>query len=451
MKRWGIPALLGLVILAAVGFWGFKEYRDRIMLETYLNNRYQMSFYNVISRVQSMEVLLAKSLAVSGDPDDTIIFSEIWLQAEGARENLTQLPLTSQVVGRTAKFLTQSGDFARVMAREINNGETLSEEEYKTLDTLYRQAEQLNKELHDMEIKVADGQLTVSELTKAAREELRKGKPTAAATNFESINKDMQGYPTLIYDGPFSDHMDRMEPAALGDKPTSADEARNIMREFVDIKGDKSYRAQVTGRVKERINGYQVELLPQKGEEGRISGSVSDKGGKVVWYLDSRTIGAPRLTTEQAKAKAEQYLADRGFKNMVNIYHQVQEGVVVFNFIPQEKGIIIYPDQIKINVAMDNGQVVGFDSRGYLMAHKERNLPTPKITADQAKEKVNPRMEVINTRLTVIPADDGKERLSYEVKGQLNGEQFLVYVNAMTGKTDQVLKLIQVPNGTLTM
>ena len=451
MKRWGLPALFSILILGAVAFWGYNEYRDRITLENYLNNRYQMSFYNVLSRVQSMEVLLAKSMAVAGQPDDTLIFSEIWLQSEGARENLTQLPLTSQVVSRTTKFLSQSGDFARVMAREINNGEALSEEDYKTINNLYRQAAQLNKELHDMELKVADGRLSVTELTQAAREELKKGRPTAAAANFQSINQDMQGYPTLIYAGPFSDHMDRVEPVALGDNPTSADEARNIMREFVDNGDDNAYRAQVTGRVKERISGYQVELIPQKNGEGRISGSVSDKGGKVVWYLDSRPIGAPRQSVEQAQTKAKQYLDSRGYKNMESIYHQVQNGVAIFNFIAQQNGVILYPDQIKINVALDNGQVVGFDSRGYLMAHKQRDIPTPKISAEEATKKVNSRMEITNTRLTIIPTDDGKERFSYEVAGQLNGENFLVYVNAITGKTDQVLKLIEVQNGTLTM
>ncbi|MEW6697828.1 MAG: germination protein YpeB [Bacillota bacterium] len=451
MKKWGLPALIGILILAGVGFWGYKEYRDKIMLETYMNNRYQMSFYNLIGRVQSMEVLLAKTLAVSGQPDDTLIFSEIWLQSEGARENLTQMPLTSHVVARTAKFLTQAGDFARVKAREINNGESMSEEDYRTLNTLYKQAEQLNRELHTMEIKVADGKLSVSELARAGREQLEKGQATGAAANFQSIDKDMQGFPTLIYDGPFSDHMDRVQPAGLGHEPTDADEAKNIMRQFVDIKEDNDYRAQVTGRVRERIPGYQVELLSQRGGENRISGSVSDKGGHVVWYLDSRTVGAPRMKVEQSIEKAEQFLESRGYKNMANLYHQVQNGIAIINFAPEEKGVLLYPDQVKVNVALDNGQVVGFDARGYLMAHKEREIPAPKIPASRAKDKVNPRMEVSNTRLVIIPTDSGKEKLSYEITGRINGEAFLVYVNAITGKTDQVLKLVETPNGTLTM
>ncbi|GAB6159074.1 germination protein YpeB [Desulfotomaculum varum] len=451
MKKWGLPALIGVLVLIAAGTWGYKQYQDKILLETHVNNRYQMSFYNLVSRVQSMEVLLAKTLAVSGQPDDTLIFSEIWLQSEGARENLTQLPLTSNVVARTAKFLTQAGDFARVKAREINSGQSMSEEDYRNLHNLYRQAAQLNKELHNMEGKVADGKLSLAELAQAGRQELKQGSPTAGAADFQSIDRNMQGFPTLIYDGPFSDHLDRVQPAALKGEPTGADEARNILRQFADLKDDKDYRAQVTGRVREKIPGYQVELLPRQGGEERISGSVSEKGGQVVWYLNSRPVGPAKVKIEQAVARAQKFLAERGYQNMVGIYHQVQNGIAVINYAPEEKGVLLYPDQVKVNVALDNGQIVGFDARGYLMAHKPRSIPQPQITAARAKSKVNPRMEVINTRLVIIPTDGGKERFSYEVTGHINGETFLVYVNAITGKTDQVLKLIQAPNGTLTM
>ncbi|ABO51696.1 Propeptide, PepSY amd peptidase M4 [Desulforamulus reducens MI-1] len=451
IKRWGIPALLGLLILTAIGFWGYKEYQDRIVLENYLNNRYQMSFYNLINRVQNMEVLLGKTLAVSGDTDNTLIFSEIWLQAEGARENLTQLPLTSSMVGRTAKFLAQSGDFARVQANKITSGQILTEEEYSTLNSLYRQAAQLNKDLQGMEAKVADGRLTVSEIVQSARQDLAKGTPTGAAKNFQGIDQQMQGFPTLIYDGPFSDHLDRVTPVGLGNEDISADEARTIARRFIDIKDDESYRAQISGRTKEKIPGYLVELIPRNGEARRIVGNVSNKGGKMVWYMDSRDIGAPKLTTDQAREKALQFLEAKGYKNVTNIYHQLQDNRAIFNFIPQQQGVVIYPDQIKVSVALDNGQVIGFDARGYLMAHKKRDIPAPQISANEAKKKVNKRMEITETKLAIIPTDGGKERFSYEITGNIDGETYLVYVNAITGKTDKVLKLIEQENGILTM
>ncbi|GAB6179282.1 germination protein YpeB [Desulfotomaculum defluvii] len=451
MKRWGLPALIGLLILAAVSFWGFKEYQNKVALENYINSRYQMSFYNLINRVQNMEVLLGKTLAVAGDPDNALIFSEIWLQAEGARENITQLPLTSGIVGRTTKFLAQSGDFARVGAKKITSGQALTDEEFSTLNSLYRQAAQLNKDLHDMERQVADGRLSITEIVQSARHELDKGTPAGGANNFQGIDQQMQGFPTLIYDGPFSDHLDKVTPVGLGDEPTSADEARNIARKFVDIPDDESYRAQVSGRSKEKISGYLVELIPRNGEAGRIVGNISDKGGQMVWYMDSRNVGKPKVSIEEAKEKALSFLESRGYKNTINIYHQTQDNKAIFNFIPQKQGVVLYPDQLKLSVALDNGQVVGFDARGYLMAHKERDIPAPQISDQEAREKVNKRMDITRTRLAIIPTDDGKERFSYEIMGNINGETYLVYVNAITGKTDNVLKIIEQKNGILTM
>lgn len=451
MKKWGLPALIGLLILTMVGFWGYREYQNKVALENYLNNRYQMSFYNLINRVQNMEVLLGKTMAVAGGTDNTLIFSEIWLQAEGARENLTQLPLSSAIGGRTAKFLAQSGDFARVEARKITSGQPLTDEEFTILNSLYRQASQLNKDLQSMERQVADGRLTITEITQSAKQELAKGATTGDASNFQSIDQQMQGFPTLIYDGPFSDHLDKVAPVGLGNEPTSADEARNIARKFVDMPDDESYRAHVSGRTKEKIPGYTIELIPRNSQAGRIVGNVSDKGGKMVWYMDSRTIGAPRLSIDQARDKALEFLEARGYQDTVNIYHQTQDNRIIFNFIPQERGVVLYPDQLKVSVALDDGQIIGFDARGYLMAHKERNIPVPQINESEAREKVNKKMAIARTRLAIIPTDDGKERFSYEITGDINGETYLVYVNAITGKTDHVLKLIEQKNGILTM
>ncbi|AEF95492.1 germination protein YpeB [Desulfotomaculum nigrificans CO-1-SRB] len=451
MKRWGVPVLIGLLILAAVSIWGYRQYQDRVALQNYLSNKYHLAFYNLTGRVQNMEVLLGKTLAVAGQPDDTVLFSEIWLQSEGARENLTQLPVNSQVVGRTAKFLAQVGDYARVKAREINNGETLTEEEFKTLNNLYRQAAQLNKDLHDMEAKISDGRLNIGELATAVRQEMKQGAPANVPANFQSIDRNMQGYPTLVYDGPFSDHMEKVRPVGLKGKTIGSDDARGIVRDFIDTRGG-SYRVQVTGRTKERIPGYLVELIPEKNNQaGRVSAGVSETGGHVIWYLNHRTIGNPKLNVQQALDRAQRFLSARGYKNMVNIYNQQQDGRVIFNFAPQQQGVIIYPDQIKVNVALDNGQIVGFDARGYLMAHKERKIVSPKVTEQQARLKVNPKMQISKTRLAIIPTDSGMERYSYEFTGQVNGDSYLVYINAMTGKTDQVLKLIQSRDGTLSM
>ena len=44
----------------------------------------------------------------------------------------------------------------------------------------------------------------------------------------------------------------------------------------------------------------------------------------------------------------------------------------VIPFVPSQDGVRIYPDQVKVSVALDDGEVVGFEALGYLMAHTER-------------------------------------------------------------------------------
>jgi hypothetical protein len=53
--------------------------------------------------------------------------------------------------------------------------------------------------------------------------------------------------------------------------------------------------------------------------------------------------------------------------------------------------------------------------------------------------------------MAIIPTKFKTEVYCYEFKGSLNGNDFLVYVNAETGRVQNVLVIINTPNGILTM
>src|SRR5690625_5281732 len=54
-----------------------------------------------------------------------------------------------------------------------------------------------------------------------------------AEDDFLRMDRQMAEFPTLVYDGPFSDHMDEREPQGLGEGVISAAEANTIAREFI--------------------------------------------------------------------------------------------------------------------------------------------------------------------------------------------------------------------------
>ncbi len=86
------------------------------------------------------------------------------------------------------------------------------------------------------------------------------------------------------------------------------------------------------------------------------------------------------------------------------------------------------------------------------MAHTpNRNLPTPRVTPEQALAAVNPKLEVTRTKLAVIPTDSLREVLCYEFKGNFDDRNFLVYINAQNGREERILLLLETEDGILTM
>lgn len=97
-----------------------------------------------------------------------------------------------------------------------------------------------------------------------------------------------------------------------------------------------------------------------------------------------------RWRIDQALVKAEEILEDKGFENFVMRYYNLNNGILTINYAYSEKGITYYPDLLKIGIAMDNGQLVSLDAKGYIMNHTDRQLPQAQIVMAEAGENSAP-------------------------------------------------------------
>ena len=178
--------------------------------------------------------------------------------------------------------------------------------------------------------------------------------------------------------------------------------------------------------------------------------SVAKKGGHVVYLNYNREVENEIISKEEANEKALKFLEERGYTNMKETYYLTQQGIVTINYAYQQGEVICYPDLIKIKIALDDGEILGFESTGYLNCHTTRNLDENKISVDQAREKINKNLEISNERLAIIPTEYDTEIYCWEFQGKINDNEFLVYINANTGKEEDILVIINTPNGTLT-
>lgn len=180
--------------------------------------------------------------------------------------------------------------------------------------------------------------------------------------------------------------------------------------------------------------------------------AVTKNGGYLSYMLSDRKVSTRSITALEAVGKAKEYLTMLGINHITDTYYEINGNVCTVNFAGTENNVIMYTDLIKVGVAMDNGDILSFDGRGYITNHKKRNLSEPKINAEQARKKISTELTVTYTSLAVVPSSCTNELYCYEFHCTApDGRQMLVYINADTGKEEQILLLEISENGTLTV
>lgn len=440
-----------IVALALVAAWGMYQYRNAANLRQELDNQYNRAFYEMVGYVDNVQALLIKSLITSTPNATATTMQEAWRQANLAQANLGQLPVSQHALANTAKFLAQVGDLAYSINNKNMEGKNLDEKEYKMIEQLHGYAESLNKSLNDLQSQISSGRIKWGELREKGTPLFKRTSSEMPKEQFENIDKTFVDYPTLIYDGPFSDHLTKIEPKGLTGQDLNQDEAKEYVIKFFGK--DKVERVDTVGKNDNSdIKTYTYNVVFKDGSEDDIATvDVTQKGGHVLWMLRNRDTGQETVDIDKAKELGKKFLEERGYKGMVDTYYLKEDGTATINYAYQQEGVTIYPDLIKVKIALDNGEIVGFESKGYLYAHTERNIPEPKITEEEARSMIGDRMEIVSSGLAIIPTDYKTELFTYEFKGKLNDRDFIVYINAETGKEEKILMIVDTPNGILTM
>lgn len=440
-----------VLVIALVAAWGIYQYKHAADLRQELDNQYNRAFYDMTGYVNNVEVLLIKALISSTPSRTAATLQEAWRQANLAQTNLGQLPVSQQVLANTSKFLTQVGDLAYTINHQSMEGKKLTDEQYQLIEKLHGYSVSLRQSLNDLQNQLAAGRIKWGDLANKGTKLFQKTSSEMPSQQFENIDKTFQDYPTLIYDGPFSDHLTSVEPKGLTGDNISSEKAKESVINFF---GKDKVKA-VTDAGKDDSNSIKTYsfsvTFKDAPEEQYAQIDVTQKGGHILWMLYNRPVNEEKINMDKAKELGKKFLEEHGFKNMVDTYYLKEDSTAVINYAYKQNDVIIYPDLIKVKIALDNGEIVGFESKGYLSSHYERNIPSPKLTMEEARALITSKMEILSSGLAIIPTDYKTELFTYEFKGKLNDRDFLVYINAETGKEEKILMIIDTPNGILTM
>ncbi len=445
MRRWVIPGLL-LLALIITGAWGYNQYMQNQDYTTRTNNLYQKSFYELVGRVGNIESGLSK-LMVTGDQGQTIVMlSDVWRQADSAGSHLGQLPLRHMALDNTSKFLSQLSDYCRYLTIKAGEGKPLTVDEMNNLKELYNSCINLSNELRILESDVNTGTVSWQKIVDYGNKQLAEGTQDIVTRQFTKIEENSIEYPTLIYDGPFSETLLKPKKLNITGDDIDYEKAEGIAIDFIGR--DRVERVGSGAETMGSIETWGVTIETNDGE-GPFHVSVSKKGGKVVSVISEGVPKKATMSYKEAEKRAKDFLEKRGYRNMVPTYGQHNDGVAVINFAYKDGDVIIYPDLIKVKVSLGTGNFMGFEALNYLTAHKDRDLKEPKLSLEEARKLVNRNLEITSERLAVIPSKGGNEIQCYEFKGKFGNDNFIIYINADTGKEENILKILNTDNGTM--
>lgn len=390
----------------------------------------------------NLSVSLNKGLYVTSPEMAAKLSTSLWRESCEAKNALSRLPLSEAHLDNTYKYLSQVGDFALSLSRKVSKGERITEEEHKQLETLLHYADVLAGQVTEVRSRLDNGQLSFDEVRKTLSENKDLNEVVPVNGSFSDLEQAMVDYPTLLYDGPFSDHISRQKPRMTENK-------RGVTRTEAALKASK-------------ITGIPQDKLQDSGEEEGIMPcynftldktdiAVTKQGGYLCYILNSRYVGESTLSPNDAVIRAKDFLKKMGVDNLKESYYSVNDGVCTVNLAKTENGVILYPDLIKVSVALDNGEILSLDARGYLMNHRDRKIPEIKISKEEAQSKLSSYLTVKNHRAAIIPTDSAEEKFCHEFLCEdKSGNEVLIYINGETGAEENILLLLRTDGGIFT-
>lgn len=449
-KRMIYTAVVTLIVVFSSTF-AILMTLERTDYRNYLQGEYSKNMYDLINAVQNVRVDLGKASIVGSKEQSIVVFEDIFRYSSMANDKLNSLPISDEITGNTNKFLSQVGDFCYTLGKVSSEGRQLTEEDYKTIDRLKNESFSLEQQLKRVSDEVNEGNIKWGEIRKKTSKVLANSKQEPISEKFQSIQKQVTQYPALIYDGPFSDNVLEINPKINSQKQVSQKEAEEIVRNIIGKNKIQSIELK-TNSGKQKIAAYRFSATIKGRDDKKVTCEISKNGGRVLYLIDDRNINRTTIDAKKAIDIGNKYLVSIGYKNMMPTYTLNYGDVVVINYVYNEKNVVIYPDQIKLKIALDDGGIVGIESEKYLVSHEEnRNIPSPKITENKARERVGKRLNIKSVRLAIIPTDTNKEVLCYEFSGSYKEDNFIVYIDATTGYEQRIVQIINTPNGQLTM
>lgn len=425
----GLAIVIGVLV---VNTRNMTRYKNQLELN------YQQSLIELDECLEKVNTDLTKCIYSNSSGEIYDLSRDLYSQCATAKNAVSRLPISQMELRNVYKFLSQASDYAQFIGSKIQNNQPISEKEHKVLLSLLNYAQKFSTATGEM-VNIVEGGARIVEGEVAGTKEINV---SSLSNGFSTSATTFKDFPTLLYDGPFSDQVLNKKSQMV--KNADVKSKNECMIIASNVLGINKVKLNFEADEQSKIPCYTFKY-------GRQAISITKQGGFVKSILYSGIINDATIDEKEAVKFATQFLTKIGYPNMKESYYSTENNVCTINFAYCENGVYYYSDLIKCSVSLYDGKVISLDAQTYLTNHVERNKFKPTKTVEECAKQISPYLTINNIKYCVIPKENGSEVECYEFTCTSNdtGEDALIYINTKTAEEEDIMLLLYTDNGTL--
>lgn len=406
-----------------------------------LENVYQKNYYDLIDNIQNSQVKMSKILASNYDSYTNRLLDEVSKNISSANNNLGDLPISMNGIDETKKFLNQASAYMTALSKKIDKGGKVTQKDKLTLQEINDALVELENSINEINQKyMLHGYNILKDSS------INDGDYNGFTLKIKGLKSTDTQYPTMIYDGPFSDTMLNTKAKNMNFGLVSVNVAKDMVKKMYSNVEDKNikYKNETNGK----ISTFNFEV---KINNLNLYVQVSKNGGKIIsvsGYGDGQN---KTVTLTDAISKAKLVAENQTGLKFDCVWSDIVGNDAYINLAPIQNKIILYPDLIKVKIDLESGEIIGYSATTFYMNHTPRVLTPATYEKTMADKKVPGDFKVVFSRLCLAPIDFTTEVLCYEYKCEKDDDTYYIYINASTGETENILKVIQTNDGSKLM
>lgn len=439
MYKKTIIALIVVCLVLALGIMGVSiafgitnrnAKAENATLSNNLENVYKRNYYELSYELSTIGDSLNKLLISSSPVYQQKLLLDIGEDAASAVTCLSTLSETYDSGEKTVAFINKTGDYAKSLNYKLARGESLSSDDKNNLTAIYASIVAINQKMAEMSDEIENNYNFLKAI---------ENDSDLIAGFLSDVEIDVK-YPSLIYDGPFTDSLEEKTPALNGeelDKETAMQSAKS----YLPFDSELEFYTENSGSVP-------AYIFSATSNDTTYYVTVAKKGGWLVSITSDAQSDENNFGEDYAVEVASAYLTKIGIQDMEAVWVSDYNSVYYINFVYKTQDTLVYPDMIKIKVSAKDKSIIGVETLNYIYNHKERAVDNPTITKEQAEQKAE-SITIETVRLAIIPVDGSKETLCWEVAGKTNEDYYFIYISATTGDEINVFRVVDSAQGTL--